>query len=371
MSQPIRVLLTISDLCGGGAERQFSLLIHRLSRQRFEPHLCFWRPVFTFPYPADLTPTMIGKTRPWHVVRAVGSMRRLIDELAPQLVFSQLHYVNMVTGTALARCRHRPRWICRHDNDPRRVMKGPFAMWARWALRRADRVLGCSEGVSQAMVDYLRLAPERVQTILNGVEVSRIDRLAREPLPLRKSPQVFTVAHAGRFHRQKNQGMLLEAFSRFRGQPAELWMLGEGSLEAELRARARGLGIEDQVRWLGFQDNPYPFFRAADCVVLTSDWEGLPMVIIEAMTAGTPFVSTRCRYGPEEMIEDGKSGLLTPAGDVDAFAAALARLAGDPEGARRMGAYAREKAVARFDIDAICTIYEQLFTDVVHSPCPA
>ncbi len=367
MSKPIRIFMTISDLTGGGAERQFSMLVHSLSRTRFEPFLCFWRPVFKYSYPDDLSPYIIGKTKPWHVFHAVKSMRELIDKLKPDLIFSQLHYVNMITGTALARCRHRPRWICRHDIDPGRVMKGPFTIWARRALRHADRILGCSEGVSQALIDHLRLPSERVRTILNGVDVSRIDKMAREPLSIIKSHQVFTIAHAGRFHRQKNQNMLLEAFSWFRGKPAELWMLGEGSLETGLRARARALGIENQVKWLGFRKNPYPFFKAADCVALTSRWEGLPMVIIEAMTCGTPFVSTRCEFGPEELITDGWNGLLTPLNDVRAFTSALTRIYNDPQWARSMGVNAREHALARFNFKNIYTAYEQLFTEVINS----
>ncbi|MCP4654010.1 MAG: glycosyltransferase, partial [bacterium] len=304
MSPPIRLLMTISDLSGGGAERQFSLLARHLSRQRFELHLCFWRPVFDYEFPEDAAVHMIEKTRSWHVVRAIRQMRRLIEELRPEVIYSQLHYVNMVTGTALARCRHRPRWVCRQVNDPQREMRGPFAVWARRALSRADRVVGCSQGVRQATIEHLRLDPERVVRIDNLADVPRIEQLAAEPPAIEKSPEVFTVVHAGRLCEQKNQAMLLSAFSHLRHRSAELWILGEGPLEDRLRATAEGLGIADRVRWLGFQSNPYPFYRAADCCALTSDFEGLPNVVIEAMICGTPAVATRCRFGPEELIAE-------------------------------------------------------------------
>ena len=367
MTGPIRTLLTISDLRGGGAEREFSLLAAHLPRERFDAHLCFWRPVFAYPAPPDLPVHMLRKTRPWHVWGAVRGLARLVDELRPQLVFSQLHYVNMVTGTALATSGHRPRWICRQVNDPRREMRGPFAAWARWALRRADRAVGCSDGVSRAMREHLRLDPERVCTLRNLVDLERISERAREPLPIPAGPEGFTVVHAGRFCEQKNQALLIQAFSRLRGLPAQLWMLGEGPLEARLRERARALGVEGQVHWLGFQANPYPFLRAADCFALSSDHEGLPNAVIEAMACGTPVVSTRCPYGPEELIDDGISGLLTPVGDAAALGSALEALFRDRERAGRLGRAARERAERSFDTARVCAAYADLFEAVALS----
>ena len=131
-------------------------------------------------------------------------------------------------------------------------------------------------------------------TMLNAVDIDRIDRLAREPLTVPKRPGTFTLAHAGRFSRQKNQRMLLDAFASLRGRPAELWMLGEGKLRTRLEAHARRIGIQDQVRWLGFIDNPYPIFSAADAFVLSSDHEGLPNAVIEAMLCGTPAITQNC-----------------------------------------------------------------------------
>jgi glycosyltransferase involved in cell wall biosynthesis len=368
MSEPIRILLTISDLSGGGAEREFATLVRHLSRERFAPELCFHRSIFAYDCPDDLPVHIVERSRPWHTPRAIAAIRRVIDQVRPQVVFSQLHYVNMLTGSALARSQHRPRWVCRQVNDPRRDMRGPFASWARRALARADRVLGCCEGVSQAMIEHLRLDPGRVQTLVNAVDVGRVEQLAGEPLPIERRPAEFVVAHAGRLSAQKNQAMLLEAFARFRGEPAELWILGEGDMKERLVRRARTLGIAGQVRWLGFRSNPYPFLRSADCFALSSDHEGLPNALIEAMICGTPAVATRCPFGPDELIDPGVSGLLTPVGDSAAFAEALMRLARDREAARRMGREARERSAARFDTSRVCASYARLFEEMAAAP---
>jgi glycosyltransferase involved in cell wall biosynthesis len=360
----IRILMTIPDLSGGGAEREFATLAQRLSRERFEPHLLLHRPVYAYPVPPDLPLHLIRRTRPWHTPGAIRAIRRVVDEVAPALVFSQLHYANMLTGSALARSPRRPRWVCRQTNDPERDMRGPFAIWARRALARADRVLGCCDGVSRALVTHLHLAPNRVETLVNAVDTGDVIRRSREPLPIEHDPERFTVIHAGRLSPQKNQRLLIEAFARLPEKNAVLWILGEGPLRRTLAEHARARGVSDRVHWLGFQDNPYPFFRAADCFALSSDHEGLPNAVIEANLCGTPAVATRCRYGPDELIEDGVTGRLCVVGDATGFADALARMARERDAARHMGEVARERAARRFDTDTVCARYEALFQQV-------
>ncbi len=364
MAGRIRILLAISDLRGGGAEREFEILARTLSRERFDAELCFWRPIFRYPAPPDLPLHMLRKTRPWHVFRTVRDLRRLIDARRPQVIFSQLHYVNLVMGQALAGTRERPGWACRQVNDPRREMRGPFALWARRSLRRADRVLGCCDGVSRAMIEHLALAPERVATLRNAVDVARVDALSREALPIEKRPGVFTVVHAGRLSPQKNQALLLQALAGLAERPAELWLLGEGPEEPRLRRLAAQLALQDRVRWLGFRENPYPFFRAADCFALSSDHEGLPNAVIEAMVCGTPVVSTACPYGPEELVEDGVTGHLCPVRDAPAFTAALQGLALETQRAAAMGEAASEHARRVFDLASVIGEYEALFVEL-------
>ncbi|MCP3958613.1 MAG: glycosyltransferase, partial [bacterium] len=308
--RPLRLLMTISDLSGGGAEREFSILAHHLPRDELDIHVALWRTPSAYPAPSDLPVRVLDKTRPWHFPRTISRLRRLIDEIRPDCVLSMLSYPSLLTGEAVVRARKRSAWACRLMNPPERELTAWKGVWARRILPRADRVVACSKGVESALARHLNLDPHRLQTLPNPVDVDRVARLAAEPLPLERPPETFVVVHAGRLHPQKHQALLLTAFSRLRVPRAELWMLGEGSEKKRLQALASRLGIAPRVRWLGFRDNPFPFFRAADCFALSSRWEGFPNVLIEAMACGTPVISTRCPYGPDELIEDGVRGLL-------------------------------------------------------------
>ncbi|NQT91490.1 MAG: glycosyltransferase [Lentisphaerae bacterium] len=361
MNERIRFLGIISNLSGGGAERVFANLLESLPRERFEVQLALWRRDADYEIPPGIPVHVLEKHRPWHVFRTIGRTARLIEELQPDIVFTTLYYTNIVTGEALRRVGRRPRWVCRFGNPPERQMRGLMRTWARRALRVADRVIGNSKGVTRALISHLGLEEERVQTIPNFVDVEQVEGLSRESPPFEADPGTFTVVHAGRFHRQKNQELLLRAFAGLGDLKAELWMLGKGELGEALRQEADDLGIGDKVRWCGFRKNPYPLFRSADCFVLSSDWEGLPNTLIEAMLCGTAVVSTRCDYGPEEIVEDGVNGLLVPVGDAAALTAALRKLAADPDLRRSMAERGRQTAVSSFNRGPRLAEYLSLF----------
>lgn len=127
-------------------------------------------------------------------------------------------------------------------------------------------------------------------------------------------------------------------------------LYGKGPELSELKVLARSLGIADRVRFRGFTDRPLEVFAGATATVLSSWFEGLPLVLAEAMGVGTPFVSYDLNYGPDEVIRDGVDGLLVPAGDIDALADAMVRVLGDAEFAAKLGEQARE-VTERFSAD--------------------
>jgi glycosyltransferase involved in cell wall biosynthesis len=113
--------------------------------------------------------------------------------------------------------------------------------------------------------------------------------------------------------------------------PVNLWILGSGRLEVGLRESIKEMNLEDSVELLGFQTNPFAFMAAADIFVLSSAWEGFGNVIVEALACGTPVVSTRCPFGPEEILAGGEYGLMADVGDSKNLAERILELAKDSE----------------------------------------
>lgn len=364
MASRLRLLVTMSDLVGAGAERELVALLQFLPRDRFDIHLCLWRDVFDYAPPEDVPVSVLGKYRPWHVFRTRRRFATLVEKLRPDLVYSQLNYVNTVTGSALARVHDPPPWICRLAGNPEVEIRFPVVAWTRRVLPRADCVACCSQGTAEAAIRHLRLLPERVRLLPNVVDVESIQKQSEASSPVRRPAGTTVFVHAGRMTAQKNQSLLLRAFALLGDVNAELWILGQGPLRGALEAEARRLGIARRLRWLGFQKNPHAVFRQADAFVLSSDYEGLPNGVIESMICGTPVISTDCPFGPSELIESGQSGFLVPMRDAAAMAAAMRRFVVDSSLAGRCGALAQERAVARFHPARIVPLYVELFETV-------
>jgi glycosyltransferase involved in cell wall biosynthesis len=157
--------------------------------------------------------------------------------------------------------------------------------------------------------------------------------------------------------------LLLHAFAEVRAQdPCRLLLMGEGPLLAELRAEAHRLGVAGDVQFLGWQDNPYPYMQRADAFVLSSNHEGFPSVLVEAMACGCPVISTDCPSGPAEILNpNGASccGQLVPTGDAAALAAAMREVVRNPAAAQRMAARATERIEA-FRLEKIAPEFEDL-----------
>jgi glycosyltransferase involved in cell wall biosynthesis len=159
---------------------------------------------------------------------------------------------------------------------------------------------------------------------------------------------------------QKNQALLIRSFARLRKRrAAKLMIVGAGPLEEELKRLASSQGVADHVIFAGFAAQPWRHYLSADLVVLTSDYEGYPNVLVEAMRCGLAVVSTDCESGPREILEGGRFGRLVPVGDEAALAEAMAAELDAPHSAERV----RERAEALSGTGTI-----QRYLDVLTGP---
>jgi glycosyltransferase involved in cell wall biosynthesis len=197
----------------------------------------------------------------------------------------------------------------------------------RWSVRLLYPLAGARVVVSAHAADDLAdlsgLRRSAFEVIYNPVELPGPDT---ETADIDKlwSGNGYRILTAGRLIAQKNQKLLLDAFARLSARyDAVLMILGEGPLRIELEQHVVELGIADRVAMPGFRLDPTSIYRSADLFVLSSDYEGYPLVLIEALRCGLPVVSTDCLSGPAEILDHGKFGRLTPCGDSKSLAEAM------------------------------------------------
>ncbi len=186
-------------------------------------------------------------------------------------------------------------------------------------------LIAVSDGVADDLQRKLGLSDANIMRLYNPFDLDEIHRLAAETPPT--LPREPYIVHAGRFAPQKRHDLLFDAW-RIAALPHKLVLLTAPS--AALDASIAAAGIAGSVIVAGFQQNPYPWIRAADALVLCSDHEGLPNVLIEALICGTQIVSTDCPSGPREIMTGALARLLVPVGNAQALAAALRAALSNP-----------------------------------------
>jgi glycosyltransferase involved in cell wall biosynthesis len=187
----------------------------------------------------------------------------------------------------------------------------------------ADAIVAISNHVGDDLARAARLKRERVTTIHNGLLRANALDLPPADHPWFAEPTPVILA-AGRLEKQKDFPTLVRAFAKLRARrPARLMIIGEGDGRARLEQLAATLGVRDDLALPGFQPNPFAFMKAADLLVMSSTHEGFGNVLVEALAAGCPVVSTDCPAGPAEILDGGRYGRLVPVGDADAMASAI------------------------------------------------
>jgi glycosyltransferase involved in cell wall biosynthesis len=367
----ISVLVVSSSLSEGGAERFASWLISNLDRSEFEPRLCLLRERVTYNLPDDVPVSILHRERLWHTGRAIRRLRRLIIRTKPDVIVSTMASVNRLVGTVLALLADRPRWIARFAADPRPDDGSLVRLLTRFSCARADRFAGNSRGLVGGLCRFYPFVAKRISYIPNPTDFDAIEaqaacQLGTESLkpmvkPMGTESGLPVIISVGRLNRQKRFDILIDACSKAgRRQACELWIVGEGPERRALERRIKERGLSGSARLLGFRENPYVLMRRASLFVLTSDYEGLPNALIEAQGLGLPAISTRCPYGPDEIMEDGQTGRLVPTGDVGAVAGAIVELLGDPQKSAKMGKNARERVRQLYDAGKIVGRWQEL-----------
>lgn len=367
-SPPAHIALFIRSLAGSGAERMTANLARGLAERGHRVDLVLARRIgpFLSEVPAsvrivDLGAPSVLHTLPllWrapgdfaallpvlanpHAPRVLGSIPHLADYLRrerPDVLLSALDYGNIAATIARDLAGVPVRLVlgqrCHFTSDvlnarKARVRKlGPLV---RRFYPRADAVIAVSQGVADDLAAAVNLPPERVTAVYNPVVGPDISEKAAQPVdhPWFAEGAPPVILGVGKLKPQKDFATLLRAFAKLRAErEAHLVILGEGEQRGELEGLAQDLGIGGDVALPGFVDNPFPYMARASLFVLSSRFEGLPGVLIQALACGCPSVSTDCPSGPAEILENGRYGPLVAVGDAEALARAMAETLAAP-----------------------------------------
>jgi glycosyltransferase involved in cell wall biosynthesis len=227
----------------------------------------------------------------------------------------------------------------------------------RWFYPWAESIVPVSQGVAEDLA-RIGLSLERVQVIYNPVVTPELFEKAQEPVehPWFSPGQPPVILGVGRLEQQKNFSTLIRAFAQVHQQhSARLIILGEGSERSYLESLIKELGLTENVALPGFVANPYAYMARAAMFVLSSAWEGLPTVLIEAMAVETPVVSTDCDSGPAEILKNGKYGKLVGVGDIKGLAEAMISTLTEPTDLRAL-----QQRTVDFSVDGVLAQYMQV-----------
>lgn len=213
--------------------------------------------------------------------------------------------------------------------DKGRVFTFIYSNLMRWSAGRLEKIICVSAGVKESVSRIIPRESAKFYFLPNPIDQNTILERAEEPLPVKlteiyKKPVILSV---GRLAKQKDYGNFLEAFSEAKkvGIPHNLCILGEGGERNFIEAHAKKLGISEFCFFPGFMD-PYRAMKEADLFVLSSVFEGLSLVIVEAMILGKPIVSTDCPSGPAYLLKDGEVGILVPVKNPKALGEAMVKM---------------------------------------------
>ena len=354
------ITIFLPSLRGGGAERVMVTLANGFAKRGYRVDLVLAQAVG--PYMAEVSDAVrvvdLGAGR---VVRSLPRLTKYLHQERPAAVLSALSHANVVAIMAHLLARSRSRLVVSERNviaTEGTDVTNERGRWLRHLMRLtyplADAAVAVSNGVRDDLVAIIGVSKDRVRTIYNPVVDERLLARSYEPVshPWFAPNEPPVILGVGRLTPQKDFATLVRAFAIARKQRnMRLMILGEGELRRELEALVRSLGIENDVTFPGFAENPFAYMRRAAVFVLSSRWEGLPGVLIQAMACGTPVISTDCHSGPAEILENGRWGRLVPVGDVDAIAMAiLATLESrnHPDVARRAQDFAVERALEEY-----------------------
>lgn len=374
MTRKTKVMYLIKGLGLGGAEKLLEQASPHLDWERFDYEVVYllpWKNALVPYFERTGVPVFCLNQRRTYDLRVVRELVRLLRDRRVDLLHLHLPYSGILGRLASKMAPVKAVVYTEHNLWERYHWLTMTAN--RLTYRWNDAVISVSDEVERSIRSHYRVnGKPRLSTILNGVDVDQLYAIARDPLGVRKEfgiPEDHQlVAHVANFTPKKRHEDLLRAVQLVcQRQPAITFLLvGQGPLEAEMKALAQDLNITGNVVFAGFRTDATRLMAAADLFVLPSQYEGLPVSLLEAMGLGLPVVATRVG-GVPEVVSDGVEGFLVEPLHPGLVAEKVLELTSSPELRQRFSRNGVERVNEHFSVRAMVASTEALYTQVLTS----
>lgn len=304
-------------------------------------------------------------------VQSLKARFKYDPQLLPHLIsflqkgkFDIVH-VHLFPAYYLAACSsvlvQSPKWIYTEHNVWNRRRKYPvMKLVDAGVYSRYDRIIACSTQAAKALIAWLPFVRNKVWTIPNAVKIPASPKENFRALSGNKILFLF----AGRLEYAKGIDILLRALYIMKDKKFDLLIVGDGSQRQRLEQLSADMQLSEQVKFLGERADLPDLMRTADCLIMPSRWEGLPMVLLEAMATGLPVIASAAG-GIPEVIQDGINGYLVPPENVAALAQRLQSVIDNPVILQSMGRLARERITEEYSIDKMAQSHLQIYQEVL------
>jgi len=369
MKNSFRILFLSTSMGLGGADNQVMEVSSRLKKRGHQVHVISL--VKPGPLGEELQKRNVGYqsisvNSKLFAALAIPKLVNFIRRWQPDIVHSHMVHANLLARVVRPLAPF-PVLICTaHSIDEGGRLREIL-------YRLTDPLCDLTTQVSQTGLErYVRVGAvpcHKIRYIPNGVDTERFKPNPEDRLRVRKELGVdgFIWLAVGRFDPPKDYSNMLQAFARVirRAPDAVLLIAGDGPLRKTMEGVARELGIDKRVQFLGIRRDIPQLMNAADAYVMSSSWEGMPMVLLEASAIGLPIVATDVG-GNREVVLDGVTGFLVPPRNPEALAEAMLKMMSLPEEKRRaMGKAARKYVEDNFSLDRVVDMWEALYRELL------
>ncbi|MBP1971488.1 glycosyltransferase involved in cell wall biosynthesis [Virgibacillus natechei] len=325
-----KVLFFIYQMGAGGAARTLLNIINNLDRTKFTPILVTlnYNGSYEEYIKSDVTFIKLDTKR---LRSAIFPLAKVIREEKAAIVFSTIPNYNTIAILAnlfsFTGAKNIVREAAYLGGSPSENMK---LLAYGMLYKLSSKVIALSEGVKENIIKRYKIKPKKIKVIYNPVDLDSIkkniehEEVANEHQAIFKEEDAKIIITAGRLVKDKDHETLIRAFAKVNERiTAKLVILGEGELEEDLKRTAYNQNVLDKVHFIGFQQNPYIYFKQADVFVLSSKREGFGHVLAEALATGVPVVSTNCKPGAQEVLNYGEFGRMCEVGNAEEMAAKI------------------------------------------------